>query len=727
MEGPVSRRPDQKKSSAQKAHLYEVKAAIYEGGMAAGLGIASLNPTALKKLLSHRSRVAPLMKELRKAVDDALDGQGISYGIDEEAIQEAIKEFVGNAFLGKDVPVTKKVAAGDPVEEGKSAWLEYPLNPGGIPRHAIREESLTAEDRAIRRVKQGDALIIKHPIEAHKKGRNVGGENVESGTQLKDAFLDHLVGESTTLSEDGLKIMADFDGGYAEDDEGRVRVTRDMVVDEVNYATGNLPRSGIGPINFIVRRGIRKGYGIFTSDSAFVGVRPEGGVVEENTKIVAGNLFVNGGIYGPPLPEEYLTGEMHSLTDEESKQIEKGLERVLVEVEGILVAQECIGRKLSAGTVLIRENCYHSALEADQDVSVDGNLVGGVTSFLSELQVAGNLGNEEGTITRIRATGEAGVERKRKNLQREIQSRERQIEDLRGSLADQNEEIEKRAKKDRYWASLYQGDKRRPSGPVEVNTLRKFYEEIKKRATIEKMIQYAEEGIQDLRSRLQGQEEEGDISPYDFSVTVRGTIYGGTVIEIDRTVNQEDLDLLIDCKIGETTFRNAPLRDVKTLLSKQMNEYIAEQKEQIESRRKAIEQMFKGREKRPKMPTMPRRKFQVDLAFHEEQGEDAPKSKGKAKDLASAITRDARLYAYSNNPGTFYITLNAAIRYEIENVTLALAGEEGSLELSIARNRRPIVPWQQDKEVLNRLDQIEIQELSAKDLLAGRTEVASEI
>jgi len=65
--------------------------------------------------------------------------------------------------------------------------------------------------------------------------------------------------------------VAAIDEVCREDLKGRVRVVQELAVDEVNPATGDLPRSGVAAVNVWVRRLITNGASVATSEDVFVG------------------------------------------------------------------------------------------------------------------------------------------------------------------------------------------------------------------------------------------------------------------------------------------------------------------------------------------------------------------------------------------------------------------------------------------------------------------------
>ena len=76
---------------------------------------------------------------------------------------------------------------------------------------------------------------------------------------------------------------------------------------------------------------------------------------------------------------------------------------------------------MTADRILVQANVFNSVLEAEGEVRVDGDVVGGAVSCTGLLQVRGNLSNEAGAPTRLRVATEPAGCRKAQGPHRRFQ------------------------------------------------------------------------------------------------------------------------------------------------------------------------------------------------------------------------------------------------------------------------------------------------------------------
>ena len=143
------------------------------------------------------------------------------------------------------------------------------------------------------------------------------GESIAPNKEGRKVVLERCAGPHTTVK--GTRLLAALKGVVREDARGLVRVVQELAVDEVNHATGDLPRSGVGDVNVLVRTAIARGAGVQSSDDVFVGTAAAPGIVEANSRVRARNLIVRGSVVGEQLPEPFMAGEVETL-DEKAQQ-----------------------------------------------------------------------------------------------------------------------------------------------------------------------------------------------------------------------------------------------------------------------------------------------------------------------------------------------------------------------------------------------------------------------
>ncbi|MBI2504156.1 MAG: DUF342 domain-containing protein [Candidatus Latescibacteria bacterium] len=678
------RRPDLLMWQGQPLPCF-VKAVVYEAGQAAALGIKTSNPALIKSLLEDPDQQRELRSLLRQQVQAEMGRQGISYGVDEEQVAQVIDTFVEMVLKGTGDMASRKVADGEKPTPGEDGKLEYVRNPQGVALRLLGRREQEQVIRQVYQVKKGEALVVRHPPVAGKAGVDVRGEKVEPARPPEDVVLQSISGPNTEVQLQ--KLVAAIDGVYREDLKGRIRVVQELAVDEVSPATGDLPRSGVAAVNVLVRRTIANGASVQTTEDVFVGTPQEPGVVEANARVRARHLLVRGQVAGRPLPASYLSGELETLESIAQRQVYSQLERSQLEVAGLFAAREVLGRNVTAGQVLVRDDVRGAALEAREEVLVDGNLSGGLVLCGTRLQVAGDLGNESGTTTRVHL-GEAGgqaQEQDRFRLQAEREKLEIRVQALETHQAG----MEKKSAKSAYWAAFMRGEKRVPQHPLERQLLIQFLQAAKDRQRLEREVADARRQVADL-ARLVQQGDEGEAEGGEgFQVVVGGTIYPGVSLEMVRRLEQGDLEKKVRDRAGHETTLGA----LKAQLAEQLTHYLELYQEGVEERQKALEQMFKGMEKRPEPPRLQDRRFQMEVVFLEEPPAGA----------GGPLALEGVVYALAHDPGSFHLKIIGRLKEPVRQVVVSVEKSGGELVFRCLPAAAPPVPWQRDAQVLERL------------------------
>jgi len=192
----------------------------------------------------------------------------------------------------------------------------------------------TKSKAKVRQIKEKYVLVTHHPPESGKEGIDVRGKKVEPEHHSGDVSLKNIAGTNTEVN--GNNILASITGVCREDDHRQVRVIQEMEVEEVNAITGDLPKAGVAETNFLVKQGVRTGFGVFTSEDVFVGEKYTPRALEKGAPIHARNLIVLDQVAGDQLPKPFLSGEMESLEDSEKNEIIHQLEKSTIETEGHL-------------------------------------------------------------------------------------------------------------------------------------------------------------------------------------------------------------------------------------------------------------------------------------------------------------------------------------------------------------------------------------------------------
>ncbi|MDA0708764.1 MAG: FapA family protein [bacterium] len=272
-----------------------VRAAVFQNGLAAGIGIKSQDDAFMAGLLRDPDAANHIRDLIRQQVDVELSRREISSGINQEEILGAIDDFVKAVLTGTGMMGTRKIAEGQPVQPGVDGKLVYVLNANGEPLHRMMLFDRKMAAGKMHRVKPGDVLVERHPPEAGTEGSDVRGETIPVSAP-RDISLDKVKGPNCDIKGD--KIVAAILGVYREDDQGRVQIVQEVQADEVNASTGNLPRTGVATSNFWIKRGVRQGLAVLTTGDILVGQVNEPASIDKSSKVNARHLIVNGPVIG---------------------------------------------------------------------------------------------------------------------------------------------------------------------------------------------------------------------------------------------------------------------------------------------------------------------------------------------------------------------------------------------------------------------------------------------
>lgn len=368
------------------------------------------------------------------------------------------------------------------------------------------------------------------------------------------------------------------------------------------------------------------------------------------------------------------------------------MERSHLEVEGLFAAREVLGRNVSAGQVLVLQDARGAALEAREEVRVDGNLSGGLVVCGARLQVVGDLGNEAGTTTRVHL-GEAGGQSREQDRHR-LQAEREKLEARMRALEVHQAGMEKKSAKSAYWAAFMRGEKRAPQHPLERQLLIQFLQAAKDRQHLEREVAEARRQVADLARLVRREEEAEGEEGEGIQVVVGGTIYPGVSLEMVRRLEPGDLEK----KVRDRTGRQTTLGAIKGELAEQVAHYLSLYQEGIEERQKALEQMFRGMEKRPEAPRLSERRFQMEVVFLDEE-----QVRGWAP-----LAPEGLVYVLAHDPAAFHLKLVGRLREPVRQMAIAAERSGAELGLRCQPAAAPPVPWQRDEQVLARLEALGI-------------------
>jgi uncharacterized protein (DUF342 family) len=298
-------------------------------------------------------------------VDKLLAEQGITYGIDRNAVHGALQQATSSGGPVFDMVI----ASGKAPEHGEDALIDFKVE---LEKTAgtldARSDSMDfREQDSIRNVKAGDVLAVKTPPSQGKEGVNVFGQPLKPEPG-KDRILQ--AADNVALSDDGLVFTSQIDGMIALIQGNRIGVFKlHEIGGDVDYSTGNLSMDG----DLSIKGWIRKGFSVRASGDIRVG-----GGVEDATVNAGANLHIGGGILGSQ------EGKIFARGDVTARFIENA-------------------RVLAGGNILVRDDVMLSWLSAKGDVIVTegkGRIRGGSLQAGGKIEV-NEIGSRVGIKTRV--------------------------------------------------------------------------------------------------------------------------------------------------------------------------------------------------------------------------------------------------------------------------------------------------------------------------------------
>ena len=685
---PAKSGPEKAEEDGALDRAFLAKVAVYADGLSAGLGIKILNRDVLLGELSEPDRREPLRSRVIRHIEQAISDADVSYGVDGEAVAGAAEAFLAAVEQGSEDMVARKVAEGEPPEPGEDACLEYPLNPDNQPMHRVTGVAPTSRKRWYHMVRKGETLVQLLPAKPGTPGQGVTGGQVEP-KKPKEVSLTSVIGENTEVEGD--RLIAGCEGACEENARGRVRVVPEVVVEAVDASTGNLPEAGVSKASILVKRDIKSGHGVSSSENVFVGVGSAGGIVEQRARVTANNLVVNGAIFGG--------GETGSADGDPET----------VDVQEVCVAREIEGRSVAAGKILVVGDCRLAQLDADDVIRVDGDLLGGRTICRQVLTVGGSMGSSEGsTRTRVVVPPSGDVTRRKKRLDVAVRKQKGEIEELQAKLNQLDAAAAKRTKSDAYWATLLSGEYRKPGNSVEANTLRQFRDLLNAKKTYERSLADVRQALAQLQEQVEEADGESDTS--ETFARVGGSLNLDVEFEVTLEVPEEAMESQITYVIEGKRFRNHMLSDIRAELTKQVKAYLEGQSAHVEERRQAIDKMFEGAEKRPTGPQVQHKRFELAFTWSDDDSEG--EAGGDFQIAATAIMDTLE-------PNRLRVRTVAKLRKALQAAEVKISQDGPRARFSAGSCSASQVCWKKDPELQQELDAIVLRGVSANRALDG--------
>lgn len=681
-----------------------VKAVVHERGMVASIGLKATQLSMLEVFLQDADRFQRFRDLLRQQVDRELARHEVTHGIKEGSIVEAVDTFLDNVVAGEDEVVSRRVAEGTAPEEGMDGYFDYSFNLGGKPLKFMEPGEQREARHKVHRVKEGESLVYRQPSQTGGPGQNVHGKSMPSTYEPREAEWGEIAGANTQVQGD--KLVSTLEGVYREDLHGGVRVVQEVEVEEVNATTGDLPAAGIGDVNVLVHKGVFGGTGVSTSEDLFIGAADQPGLVEDGTRLRCRNLCIRGQLAGGQLPEPFLNGEIEGLEEAERNQILGEVDNALILVEQTFVGRDATGRNIRAEEILVQSHAYNAALEAQQAIWIDGHLVGGVVVCGGRLQIVGDLGNSDGSPTRIQLDTRARQGWQTQRLKGEVAKEKRDLTSALAVLQEHMATMEERGKNSEYWAALLKDEQRAPEKPVERQILEEFNKAKKRRQQLELKLRQAQRHVWDLENALSDEAGEDEMIEGGMRIGVGGTIYPGVSIELVRPLEAADLEQDVQNREGMGT----SLKSVKAHLEEQVERYLDLYRDAVAERQEALEKIYKDKDQAGAKAEIPDKRFQEYVVFKQEEGEG---TLGKAA--------EGLVYVYAHAPGRYFLKQTRRLSEPLSDVTLTVERGEVGFALKCKANPSAVPAWEKDGEVLGRLEEIQVMGRSARTHLLGES------
>lgn len=662
------------------ASAFVVKGAIHNQGLIGGIGLKVLQPDPLHSAVADRESKLILEKLVVTKIQDALQEAGISYGVKDEAVQQAVDDFVASLSAGDDSVITRKIAEGEAAEAGRAGHIEYPLNYKGHPFRELATLKANSSRKQCTVVHAQDVLAILQPPEKPKPGVAVTGEAIDAKEQpqKKGQSLEEIAGEGTVISSKN--VLALSDGMCEEDAMGRLRVVPVIVVKQVDEASGAIPETGVSAANVEVV-GDMRARGVATTETLFVGTESFDATIEGHAAVHARNMVLAGRAVGE---SEGRTAPMV--------------------VDDICVLGEVVNRSISARRIYITRDCHFAHLDGEDGIWVDGNLRGGLVQCRNFLQVYGDLGTENGgSHTRISLPNEPVSAHHLRKIAKGLKKQKDQLQELQAQVEEIDKRAEKRAKCDEYWAKLLQGERCQPQGPLQMRSLQQFAEVAQKKHALERQIK----GVKRELMRLLGEKKEIDQmsqGPGDAIIAIGGTLFLDVTFEVEGEMGKEDGDLQVNFEYDGIRFNKTSLSEARKLLLRQVNAYREKESANASDRQAAIDKMFEGQGKKPTAPQMEDKLFELHLNWAD-------------GDNAKEFEVQATLAVSAAEPAKVMVKNTARLHVAMERVQVQISSQGARANFALSTIDQPLGQWRQDADTRAELAGIAIGDKTALSLV----------
>lgn len=292
-------------------------------------------------------------------IEAALLKKNVSYGLDKIAIAKLCENPVG-----EDMVV---VARGTPFQHGEDGKVTYMFNTDVQSKPEIKDDG-TVDFKNMNFLiptKKGDVLARRSMPTMGTVGTLVTGK-IMKGRDGK--IVNFKMGKNVSLSEDGLKVIADVDGSIKYE-HGVISVQKSLEIrGDVGLETGNISFSG----KVRIFGNVLSGYSVVSTDDIIIDGLVEGARIETD-----GNLIINQGV--------------------------QGADNAYLRVGGDLTAKFISSSVVDCKGSIEVDSITHSKVRSDKTIKAMGKrgmLIGGEIYAAKGIK-ARQLGSEMGTKTGI--------------------------------------------------------------------------------------------------------------------------------------------------------------------------------------------------------------------------------------------------------------------------------------------------------------------------------------
>lgn len=306
--------------------------------------------------------IPPAERIQLETLADILDQAGVKYGIDTQAMEEALRKIAKT-----NLPVTDCIAArGKPPLHGKDAMLRFEVDVGSTPGKKLGDGSIDFRERNMFvPVTENQMIARKSPATSGIAGINLAGEPLAAHDGID---LQVKVSEEVIFSEEDGTARATASGVLTIVGNDTIRVSaQQKIPGDVDFSTGNIRSHDAVHIT----GSILPNFMVSTKGDLLVG-----GSIQTASVNSHGNVVIKGGILGP-------TSNIKVQGDADVHHIERSVLH-------------------AGGNVIIRGSSYYSEISsggniqgADKVKLVGGRIVAGGSITV------GQIGSSAATPTNI--------------------------------------------------------------------------------------------------------------------------------------------------------------------------------------------------------------------------------------------------------------------------------------------------------------------------------------